>query len=49
MPMLEKVTGVDPNEIAIDTLAERWRTEAESVREIQMLPLMFGAWSRKPA
>jgi len=49
MPMLQKTTGLDPAEVDIDTLAERLRRDVVSRKAIHMCPLMFGAWSRKPA
>jgi len=47
LPMIEKITGVKPTEVDIDTLGARLREDAAKHRAIQMLPLMFGAWTRK--
>jgi SAM-dependent methyltransferase len=47
LPMLEQLTGATPEEIGVDTLADRLREEAVRHRAVQMLPLMFGAWTRK--
>jgi SAM-dependent methyltransferase len=49
MPMLQQTNAVDPAEVQIDTLAERLRREVVEHRAVQMLPIMFGAWARKPA
>jgi SAM-dependent methyltransferase len=48
LPALQRITGLDPAAVDIDTLAARWRGEVVSLQGIQMLPLMFGAWARKP-
>jgi ubiquinone/menaquinone biosynthesis C-methylase UbiE len=47
LPVLEKYTGLDPREVDIDTLEERLRQDVVSRQAIQLMPLMFGAWSRK--
>ena len=47
LPMLEKITGVKPEEVEVDTLGARLREDAMKHRAVQMLPLMFGAWTRK--
>lgn len=47
LPVLEKYTDLDPREVDIDTLEERLRQDVVSKQAIQMMPLMFGAWSRK--
>jgi len=49
MPALKGATGIDPAEIGIDTLAARLRDDVVGRQGIMMLPIMFGAWSRKPA
>lgn len=49
LPALAERTGLDPAAVGIDTLAARWRDEVAAVNGIQMLPLMVGAWARKPA
>jgi len=48
LPALQRITGLDPAAVDIDTLAARWRGEVVNLQGIQMLPLMFGAWARKP-
>lgn len=47
MPMLQQRAGVDPNEVQVDTLAGRLREDVARVQGIHILPIMFGAWSRK--
>jgi SAM-dependent methyltransferase len=49
MPMLQQTNALDPAEVQIDTLAERLRRGVVEHRGVQMLPIMFGAWARKPA
>lgn len=49
MPALQKLRGLDPAEVGIDTLAQRMRDDVVSRHGIQMLPIMFGAWARKRA
>ena len=48
LPMLQKFAGVDPAVVDVDTLAERLRREVVKSGGVMMLPLMFGAWSRRP-
>jgi ubiquinone/menaquinone biosynthesis C-methylase UbiE len=47
MPALQQFNRVDPAEIRIDTLADRLRDDVVSRNAIHMLPIMFGAWTRK--
>jgi len=47
LPALQQITGLDPAEVQIDTLAARMRDDVVSQQGVFMLPLMFGAWSRK--
>ena len=47
LPALQKMAGLDPEKVEIDTLAERMRADVTKVQGIHMLPLMFGAWARK--
>ena len=47
MPALERLIGLDPAEVQVDTLAQRLRDDTVARQAVQMLPLMFGAWSRK--
>jgi ubiquinone/menaquinone biosynthesis C-methylase UbiE len=46
LPMLERMTGLDPDEVQIDTLADRMREDAVSGARVQMLPIVIGAWAR---
>jgi ubiquinone/menaquinone biosynthesis C-methylase UbiE len=47
LPALQRATGLDPREVEIDGLADRLREDVVRRNAIQMLPLMYGAWSRK--
>jgi len=47
LPMLTRLTGLDPREVGIDTLAQRLRDDVVGRDAIQVLPIMFGAWARK--
>jgi hypothetical protein len=47
LPALQKLTGLDPAQVGIDTLAARLRDEVVRQHGIHMLPIMFGAWARK--
>jgi ubiquinone/menaquinone biosynthesis C-methylase UbiE len=49
MPALERMTGLDPDEVQIDTLAARLRADALTYNSVQMLPVIISAWARKPA
>ena len=49
LPNLRQINDVDPAEVDIDTLAARLRDDVVSRQGILMLPIMFGAWTRKPA
>jgi hypothetical protein len=49
LPALERVTGLDPDEVEIDTLADRMREDAVTGERVQLLPIIIGAWARKPA
>ena len=49
LPVLQRFGGVDAAAVDIDTLAARLRQDAVDGQRVQMLPLMFGAWARKPA
>ena len=48
LPGLERMAGVDPKKVDVDTLAERLRSEVVERNGIHMLPLMIGAWARVP-
>jgi len=47
LPALQRVTGLDPRQVDIDTLAARLRDDVTSRQAIQMLPIIYGAWARK--
>ena len=49
LPMLEQMGVVTAEEVGIETLAERLRAEAVGQRVVQMLPIVIGAWARKPS
>jgi 2-polyprenyl-3-methyl-5-hydroxy-6-metoxy-1,4-benzoquinol methylase len=49
MPALQRMGIVNPAEVDIDTLAERLRDDAVAGARVQMLPIVVGAWSRRPA
>ena len=49
LPVLERLTNVNVQEIEIDTLAARLRAEAIEHGAVQLLPLLVGAWARKKA
>lgn len=48
LPMLEQMGAVSAEDVDIDTLADRLRAEALGQRGVQMLPIIMGAWARKP-
>jgi SAM-dependent methyltransferase len=48
LPMMEQMGLVSAEEVDIDTLADRLRAEALELRGVQMLPIVMGAWARKP-
>lgn len=47
LPMLQRVAGIDPEKVGVDTLAERLRTAVTERKGVHMMPMMIGAWSRK--
>jgi SAM-dependent methyltransferase len=47
LPALERMAGLDPAEVEVDTLAARLRDDVVGRRAVQMLPIMYGAWSRR--
>ena len=49
MPALERMAGLDPDDVQIDTLADRLREDALSGKRVQMLPIVIGAWARTAA
>jgi ubiquinone/menaquinone biosynthesis C-methylase UbiE len=48
LPMMEQMGAVSAEDVDIDTLADRLRAEALGQRGVQMLPIIMGAWARKP-
>jgi SAM-dependent methyltransferase len=48
LPALQSLTGVDPAEVDVDTLADRLRSQVVERHGIHMLPLVIGAWARTP-
>jgi ubiquinone/menaquinone biosynthesis C-methylase UbiE len=48
LPMMEQMGAVSAEDVDIDTLADRLRAEALGLRGVQMLPIIMGAWARKP-
>jgi ubiquinone/menaquinone biosynthesis C-methylase UbiE len=46
LPALQRLAGLDPTQVGIDTLAARLRDDVVRRQAIQMLPIMFGAWTR---
>ena len=48
LPMMEQMGAVSAEDVDIDTLADRLRAEALRLRGVQMLPIIMGAWARKP-
>ena len=49
LPRLQRLDGLDPAEVGIDTLADRLRRDALAGGRVQVLPVVIGAWARKPA
>jgi ubiquinone/menaquinone biosynthesis C-methylase UbiE len=49
LPMLEQMGVVTAEEVGVDTLADRLRAEVVARRGVQMLPIVIGAWARKPS
>jgi ubiquinone/menaquinone biosynthesis C-methylase UbiE len=49
MPFLERTTGLDPDDVQIDTLADRMRDDAVAGGRVQLLPIVIGAWARTVA
>ena len=48
LPMMEQIGMVSAEDVDIETLADRLRAEALELRGVQMLPIVMGAWARKP-
>jgi SAM-dependent methyltransferase len=49
LPTLEQLAGLHTASVEIGTLADRLRDDTVASRGVQMLPIMIGAWARKPA
>ncbi len=49
LPMLEQMGIVTADDVGIETLADRLRAEVVDQRGVQMLPIVIGAWARKPS
>jgi SAM-dependent methyltransferase len=49
LPMLEQMGAATAEEVGVDTLADRLRAEVVDQRGVQMLPIVVGAWARKPS
>jgi hypothetical protein len=49
LPAPERIAGLDPAEVEVDTLASRLREDVVTHKAIQFLPIMFGAWTRTPS
>jgi ubiquinone/menaquinone biosynthesis C-methylase UbiE len=48
LPMMEQMGLVTAEQVGIETLADRLRGEVVGRNGIQMLPIIVGAWARKP-
>ena len=48
LPMLEQMGVAKAEDVDVETLADRLRAEALDLRGLQMLPIVIGAWARKP-
>jgi SAM-dependent methyltransferase len=48
LPMMEQMGLVSADDVDIETLADRLRAEVVGQRGVQMLPIVMGAWARKP-
>lgn len=48
LPMLEKMGSVAAEDVDVESLADRLRAEVADQGGIQMLPIIMGAWARKP-
>ena len=49
MPTLEKLNIASPDQVQVDSLAERMRQEVAAKRGVAMSYGLVGAWSKKPA
>jgi SAM-dependent methyltransferase len=49
LPALQRLTGLNPAEVEIDTLADRMRADAVDGARVQQLPVTIGAWARTAA
>jgi SAM-dependent methyltransferase len=48
LPRLEQMGAVRAEEVGIETLEDRLRAEVVGQQGVQMLPMIIGAWARKP-
>jgi ubiquinone/menaquinone biosynthesis C-methylase UbiE len=48
LPMMERFGVAKPEEVAIETLAQRLRDEVTACNGVIVLPHLIGAWTRKP-
>jgi SAM-dependent methyltransferase len=48
LPMIESLGLATAADIGLDTLEDRLRDEVVSVNGVQVLPVVIGAWSRRP-
>ncbi len=48
LPMLEQMGVAKAEDVDVETLADRLRAEALEQHGVQMLPIVIGAWARKP-
>jgi hypothetical protein len=46
LPMLEQTGIVTPEEVDVETLADRLRAEVVRQNGVQMLPIVIGTWAR---
>jgi hypothetical protein len=49
LPMLEQMGMAIAEDVGIEPLADRLRAEVVDQRGVQMLPMIIGAWARKPS
>jgi SAM-dependent methyltransferase len=49
LPALQRATGLDPDVVGVDTLADRLREDAVTGGRVQLLPIIVGAWARQAA
>jgi hypothetical protein len=49
LPMLQQMGVGIAQEVGVETLADRLRAEAAGQPGAQLLPILIGAWARKPS